>query len=115
MPIAQFDVSTGVVTILDEEPPFIPVEPAPITTITPRQARIQLALTQATDAAYPHMLAQVEALFAALPEPDKTIAQITWEYATIIERDNALIAQMQAMAGLSDEQVDALFVAAAAR
>ena len=39
---------------------------------------------------------------------------LAWEYATMIERSSSFIAAMQGGLGLSDAQVDALFVAAAA-
>lgn len=41
-------------------------------------------------------------------------AAIEWEYATEVRRDSPLIAVVQANAGLSDRQVDDLFVAASA-
>lgn len=81
--------------------------------VTPRQARLVLVSNPATDEAYPNLLAQVEAAFASLPEPLKTQAEITWEYSTEIQRNNPLIAQMQAVIGFTDEQIDQLFIQAA--
>lgn len=97
------------------------------TSITPRQARIVLALqpspeTQPEDwdeeangawePTFPHMLAYVEDAFTQLPEPDKTVASITWEYATEVLRTDPLVAQMAQVIGLTDEQVDQMFMEA---
>lgn len=79
---------------------------APVTTITPRQAR--LALLRAG------LLQTVEAAFAQLPEPDKTAASIEWEYATTIERGSPLVARFGPILGLTEAQIDELFVAGAA-
>ncbi|WRH62028.1 MAG: hypothetical protein RSE12_16900 [Fuscovulum sp.] len=87
-------------------PPIIP------SSVTPRQARLALAWAASPDPAYPHMLGMVEALFDGLPEPQKTVAKISWEYSTVIERSNPLIAQLQTLVGLTDEEIDALFIAA---
>jgi hypothetical protein len=73
--------------------------------ITPRQAR--LALLGAG------LLETVQAAFAEIPEPQRTAAQIEWDYALTIERGSPLVAQMAAALGMTDEQVDALFVAGA--
>jgi hypothetical protein len=81
--------------------------------VTPRQARIVLALKPATSGDHPHLLAQVEAAFGSLPEPEKTVARITWEYSIAVERTNPLIGQMQAIIGFTDEQIDQLFIEAA--
>lgn len=85
--------------------------PAPVPTPVPsvvsmRQAR--LALLQAGK------LAEVNAAIAALPSPDKEQAQIEWEYATEVERDSALVAQLAPALGLNAAALDALFTTAAA-
>lgn len=82
----------------DPEPPA-PVVPR---SVTPRQARLALL-------AAGHLPAVQEAM-SALPEA----AKIEWEYATSVERDSALVAQMGAALGLNDAALDALFTAAAA-
>lgn len=83
--------------------PFTPpvITPAPITSITPRQAR--LALLQAG------LLEQVQAAFAQIPEPQRTAAQIEWDHALSVERDSPLTQQMAAALGLTDEQLNNLF------
>jgi hypothetical protein len=94
----------GVVTfvhVLEDAPaPVVPVS------ISMRQAR--LALLQAG------LLSAVEAAINDLTEPDKSAARIEWEYATEMRRDHALIAALAAEMQLSEQQIDGLFIAAAA-
>ncbi|MBP0492152.1 hypothetical protein [Roseomonas indoligenes] len=78
-----------------------PEDPVP-TSITPRQAR--LALLQAG------LLDEVDAAVAAAGRA----AQLEWEYATIVERNGALVERLAAGIPLTDQQVDDLFRAAAA-
>ncbi len=80
--------------------PYEAPPPPPVTTVTPRQAR--LALNAAG------LLAAAEALIAAADQPTK----ITWEYATVFERNNPLIVALGAQLNLTEEQIDNLFVAA---
>ena len=70
------------------------------TSITMRQAR--LALLQAG------LLDNVE---AAISIADKSI-QIEWEYSNAVERNNAVVKQMALVLGLTDQQIDELFIAA---
>lgn len=55
----------------------------------------------------------VDTALSKLPSPMKEAAQIEWEYASTIRRDSPLIAQLGPAIGMTDEQVDALFEAAA--
>jgi len=71
-----------------------------VTTVTPRQAR--LALNAAG------LLDQVEATISAADKP----TQLTWEYAVEFRRDDPLINGLGAQLGLTDAQIDALFVTA---
>lgn len=70
--------------------------------VTPRQARLALLGAGLLDA--------VNAAVAAASAQ----AQIDWNYALEIRRDNALIAGMAATLGLTSAQIDDLFRAAAA-
>lgn len=72
--------------------------------VTPYQARIALLGTG--------LIGAVEALMAD-PETDQA-ARIAWEYATAIERDSPFIAAIAPALGLTEEQIDGLFIAAAA-
>lgn len=81
------------------------VEPVP-EVITPRQAKI--ALLQAG------LLDDVEAGIAAIPdETTRRIAQVEWECAQEVRRDWPLLNDVAAAIGLTAEQVDELFQAAA--
>lgn len=94
---------------------FHPVEVAPVNnvqqwelvadvvavpdSITARQARLVLLNKGFLD--------EVETLVAS-----NRAWQIEWEYASEIERNNALISEMQSQIGLTDAQVDNLFIEA---
>lgn len=67
--------------------------------ISPRQARIVLLRAELLD--------DVEAAVATNRE-----YQIYWEYALEIKRDDEMLRQMTAALGLTDEQVDGLFIEA---
>jgi len=70
--------------------------------ITMRQAR--LALLQAG------LLSAVSDAVSTMPQA----AQIEWEYAVVLLRDNALVLQVAGEMGWSVDQLDELFLAAAA-
>lgn len=81
-------------------PPAIPV-PA---SITMRQARLQL-----------HAIGKLSAVQEAinqLPEPPRTSAQIEWDYAAVVERASPFVALLTPALGLSDEEMDELFIQA---
>lgn len=82
--------------VMGEPPPAVP------RTITPRQCRIMLAQQG--------LLSQVESAIAQMDEATK----ITWEYAIEFRRDDHLLAAMATSLDLTDEQVDQMFIAAAA-
>lgn len=52
-------------------------------------------------------------LIASLPEPQKTVATIQWEYGNYIVRSHPLISTMGAALGLTSEQIDNVFISAA--
>lgn len=70
--------------------------------LTARQARLALHNIG--------KLAEVPAAIAALSEPQKTNAEIEWEYATHIERSNPFVAVLASALQLTDEQIDLLFI-----
>lgn len=84
-------------------PPPSPVVPA---AVTMRQAR--LALLGAG------LLDDVEAAIAALPSQQKEAARIEWEYSQEVQRHNGFVSVLAPALGMTDEQTDALFLAAAA-
>lgn len=71
--------------------------------LTMRQAR--LALLGAG------VLTKVDQAIALLPSPQREGGQIEWEYATEVRRDSLLVQQLGAALGLSEVQIDELFVA----
>jgi hypothetical protein len=74
--------------------------------IGPAQIRIALRRIGVTSG-------QIYALISALPAEAQDDARDLWDYATVIRRDHALIATLAAGLGLSAEQVDDVFRAAA--
>lgn len=70
-----------------------------------RQAR--LALLEAD------LLHLVQPAIDALPEPDRTIANIEWEYSQKVIKDKPFVQVLAAALGLAPEQVDELFTYAA--
>ena len=80
------------------EPLTVPQE------ITMRQARLALLENG--------LLANVQTAINSLPEPDKTKAQIEWEYSNALQRDNSFVAVLGAALGLSSQDIDNLFITA---
>ncbi|MQW00736.1 hypothetical protein GHK46_26480 [Sinorhizobium medicae] len=75
--------------------------------LTARQLRLGLVSNGIT-------LSQVHATLDAMPAgADRDKALIEWEYATTFTRTHPLIASVGAALGLSDEQIDAMWTAAA--
>ena len=83
-----------------QEHPVAPPAPIP-QSVTMRQA--ELALLDAD------LLDDIEALIPMLPRSD----QISWKRASVVERSNPLVAYVQQTKGMTDAQIDALFVQAA--
>lgn len=74
--------------------------------ITMRQARLVLHEIG--------RLAAVESAINALPEPARTKARIEWDYSNELLRKNAFVAILGQAIGLTSNEVDALFIQAAA-
>jgi hypothetical protein len=75
-----------------------------INVVTMRQAR--LALLQQG------LLSQVQSAIDALPSPQKEAAQIEWDYSSEVHRDKAFVQTLAAALGLSEQQLDDLFLLA---
>ena len=84
---------------------YTPDEYRPKMVVTMRQAR--LALLQQG------LLAGVEAAINLMPEPDRSKVSIEWEYASTVERMSPWMSAMGAALGLTEEQLDDLFILAA--
>lgn len=79
---------------------------AAIRPVTMRQARLALLAAG--------VLGDVAPALAALPSPHRDAAEIEWEYASEVRRDAPLIAALGSALGLTEDQIDDLFEAAAA-
>ena len=79
------------------------VTPIP-TEVTMRQAR--LALFQQG------LLANVQTAIDGLVEPQKTVTQISWDYAQTVKRDDDLVIQLSGALGLDNVTLDNLFTLA---
>lgn len=85
--------------------PELPPAPEVPQSVTMRQAR--LALFGAG------LLSSVDAAIAGMPEPDKSVASITWEFAQTVDRQFGMVPQLAAALGMTETQIDDLFIAAA--
>ena len=85
----------------DPADPIITLIP---TEVTMRQAR--LALFQQG------LLANVQTAIDGLSEPQKTITQISWDYAQTVKRDDDLVVQLADALGLTSADLDGLFTLA---
>lgn len=75
--------------------------------LTARQLRLGLIAAGVT-------LSSVDAAIAAIPDPtEREIATVEWEYASQFERDHSLIEQVGNALGMTIEQIDAAWLAAA--
>lgn len=82
--------------------PWVPQPPPPVPAEVPLWAfRAALALAG--------LKASAEALIAALPEPEKTVASEQYMFGNFIERAHPMINGLGAQLGLTTEQIDALF------
>jgi len=80
-------------------PPAVPAA------VTMRQAR--LALLGAG------LLDDIDAAINSLPSPQKEAARIEWEYSREVQRHNGFVSVLAPMLGLTEAQIDSLFVEAA--
>lgn len=83
--------------------PELPPVPVP-QSVTMRQAR--LALLGAG------LLDDIDAAINGLPSPQKEAARIQWEYSQEVQRHHGLVASLAPLMGMTDPQIDALFLEA---
>jgi len=72
--------------------------------VTMRQARLALLNIG--------RLGDVDSAIAALPSPQKEIAEIEWEFSSVVFRDRPMINLIAQVLGISDEELDQLFITA---
>jgi hypothetical protein len=73
--------------------------------VTMRQARLALLGDGLLD--------DVNAAINTLPSPQKEAAQVEWEYAQEVQRNQPLVLMLLQALGLTDEEADQLFIKAA--
>lgn len=73
--------------------------------VTMRQARLALHAAG--------LLPQVQPAIDSLSEPDRTAAQIEWGYSSEVFRNREFVNMLGSQLGLTDEQIDELFIQAA--
>lgn len=73
--------------------------------VSMRQARLALHAAG--------ILPQVNAAIDAMPEPQKTAAKITWDFAQTVDRDFGMVPELATALGLTELQIDNLFTMAA--
>ncbi len=95
-PIWIEEDSLGQLKILLDQREYIP------NVLTARQARLAL---QHID-----KLADVETSILSLPEAQRNVAEIEWEYSTEVKRHHQFIDMLAPALGLTDEDVDNLFI-----
>jgi hypothetical protein len=91
---SEREAAAAVIAAIDADAPEVPLS------VTPYQARLALNAAGLRDAA--------EAAVAAAPRDIRD----AWEYAISIERYSPFVAEIGAALGLSDAEIDQLFVAA---
>ena len=88
---------------------YVPPPPEPVAVpeiVTMRQARrVLLAAGRLTD---------VNNAINALPSPAKEEAQIDWEYGQEVQRHNGFVSLLAPVLGMTEADMDALFIAGAA-
>ena len=72
--------------------------------VTMRQARLALYAAG--------LLSQVEAAIEALPEPNRTVARIEWDYASEVHRASEFVTLLGAELELDKQSLDDLFLKA---
>lgn len=87
-------------TITWPEPPTVPVQVP--SEITMRQARLVLLGAG--------LLSGVQTAINAMPEPARSAANIEWEYSNTVLRHNGFVSVLGPMLGLTEQQIDQLFI-----
>jgi len=82
--------------------PDLPVVPTVPNSITMRQARLALHSQG--------LYTAVSAAIDALPDPPKTEAIIEWEYSNEVQRRNGFVSSIAPILGLSEQDLDDLFI-----
>jgi hypothetical protein len=96
-------VRDDLILTTDDEPDATPIVPQAVTMAQARLALLGAGITAST----------VDAQIAAIPDDFlREAAKIQWEYEANVKRDSPLIASIGPALGLTDEQIDQLFITA---
>ena len=71
--------------------------------ITARQLRLQLVLNGFD-------LNTIDLIIDSLPEPNKSIAKVSWEYATTFEREHQMLSLIAQQIGITETELDTIFI-----
>lgn len=71
--------------------------------VSQRQLRTQLVLTGFN-------LSDIDTAIKSLPEPDRSIALIAWDYAITFERESPLLVSLALMLGLTEYDLENIFI-----
>jgi hypothetical protein len=82
-------------------PPAVNINP-----ITPRQIRLQLLKLEITNQSV------VDAIVAAIPEPERTQALIEWEYSIGFDRNAPFVDAVGLLLGFDSQELDDLWLQA---
>ncbi len=104
--VGAIDATGAAIGDLWDGTAFTKTTPGPVVpqSVTMRQARLALHAAG--------LLTSVDAAIAAMPETDKTAAQITWDYASSVDRGFGMVPQLAEALGMTETQIDELFIAA---
>jgi len=72
-------------------------------TVSQRQLRTQLVLSGFN-------LTDIDIVINSLPEPDRSIALIAWDYAVTFERESPLLVLLALMLGLTETDLENIFI-----
>lgn len=107
------DISPEIVAALPEGKralwePYVPPELGPIVPLELPAWRVKVV------AHLQGLAPAIDAALANLPEPQRTVATLAWSEGNVVRRDSPMVEQLAAGLGLTDQQIDQLFLAAEA-
>lgn len=82
---------------------WAPTLPKNIPDVTPRQMRQALVLSGIT-------LETIDAVLNSLPDPQKSLAKIEWEYSISFQRNRPIVAAVGQVLGWTSDQLDELWL-----
>lgn len=110
---AIHDAVTGEVALVDfsaeEEAAFLAIQAAANVVRVPQEVTMRQARLALYGAG---LLPSVDAAIAGMTDPAKTAAQIEWNHSQTVQRSKGLVVQLGAALGLTEAQIDQLFITA---